>query len=128
MTSLSQSSRLARIAQPEDKAHSDWLARIVKRTETIKVGMTRRDVENVLVEDVGGFAQSEAMRYQHPACSCIKLDLEFELAVSGDRKDDKIVKRRTCRCSTWSRTRPGGEYSFTSPVTFSVKSVVEGVE
>jgi len=79
--------------QPEDKAHSDWLARIVKQTETIKVGMTRREVENVLVEDVGGFVNPKTMRYQHPACSCIKLDLEFELAVSGDRKDDKIVKR-----------------------------------
>jgi len=79
--------------QPEDKAHSDWLARIVKQTETIKVGMTRRDVENLLVEDIGGFVNPKTMRYQHPACSCIKLDLEFELAVSGDRKDDKIVKR-----------------------------------
>jgi len=82
-----------RSERPEDKAHREWLAKIIKETETIKVGMTRREVENVLVEDVGGFVNPKTMRYQHPACSCIKLDLEFELAVSGDRKDDKIVKR-----------------------------------
>ena len=77
----------------EDKAHCEWLAKIVRQVQTIKVGMTRRDVENVLVEDVGGFANRKAMRYQHPTCSLIKLDVEFELAASGDRKDDKIAKR-----------------------------------
>ena len=79
--------------QPEDKAHCEWLAKIVKQIQTIKVGMTRRAVEDVLIEDVGGFVNPKTMRYQHPACSYIKLDLEFELAASGDRKDDKITKR-----------------------------------
>jgi hypothetical protein len=79
--------------QPEDRAHSDWLARIVNQVETIKAGMSRRDVEKILFEDVAGFTNPKAMRYQHPACSYIKLDLEFELAASGDRKDDKITKR-----------------------------------
>lgn len=79
--------------QPEDKAHFEWLTKIARQIKTIEVGMSRRDLENVLVEDVGGFTNPRAMRYQHPACSLIKLDVEFELAVSGDRKDDKIVKR-----------------------------------
>jgi hypothetical protein len=79
--------------QPEDRAHSDWLARLVKQTETIKVGMTRREVEDLLVEDVAGRVNPKTMRYQHPACSYVKLDLEFEMAASGDRKDDKITKR-----------------------------------
>jgi len=55
--------------------------------------MTRRDVGKILVEDVAGFTNPKTMRYQHPACSYVKLDLQFELAVSGDRKDDKITKR-----------------------------------
>ena len=79
--------------QPEDKAHCEWLAKIIKEIQTIKVGMSRRDVEKILVEDVAGFTNPKAMRYQHPACSYIKLDLEFELAASDDRKDDKITKR-----------------------------------
>jgi hypothetical protein len=79
--------------QTEDKAHCEWLAKIIKEIQTIKVGMSRRDVEKILVEDVAGFTNPKAMRYQHPACSYIKLDLEFELATSGDRKDDKITKR-----------------------------------
>jgi hypothetical protein len=40
--------------QPEDKAHCEWLAKIIKQTELIKVGMTRGDAETILVEDVGG--------------------------------------------------------------------------
>jgi hypothetical protein len=79
--------------QTEDKAHCEWLAKIIKQIETIKAGMSRRDVEKILVEDVAGFSNPKAMRYQHPACSYIKLDLEFELAASDDRKDDKITKR-----------------------------------
>ena len=79
--------------QSEDKAHSRWLRKIARQIKTIKVGMSRRDVENVLIEDVGGFSNPKAVRYQHPACSLIKLDVEFELAASGGRKDDKIVKR-----------------------------------
>jgi len=82
-----------RSEHPEDKAHCEWLAKIIKQIETIKAGMSRRDVEKILVQDVAGFTNPKAMRYQHPACSYIKLDLEFELAASGDRKDDKITKR-----------------------------------
>jgi hypothetical protein len=79
--------------QSEDKAHCEWLARIIKQTERIKVGMTRGDVETILVADVGGFPNPKGMRYQHPRCPYIKMDLEFELATSDNRKDDKIVKR-----------------------------------
>ena len=79
--------------ETEDKAHCEWLAKIIKQINTIKVGMSRSDVGKILVEDVAGFTNPKAMRYQHPACSYIKLDLEFELATSGDRKDDKITKR-----------------------------------
>ena len=79
--------------QAEDKAHFEWLTKIARQIKTIKVGMSRSDVENVLIEDVGGFTNPKATRFQHPACSLIKLDVEFELVASGDRKDDKIVKR-----------------------------------
>ena len=80
-------------AQPEDKVHWEWLAKIVKETETIKIGMSREDVEKILVEDVGGCFNPKATRYQHPRCPYVKLDLEFELATSGDRKGDTIAKR-----------------------------------
>jgi hypothetical protein len=79
--------------QTEDKAHCEWLAKIIKQIETIKAGMSRRDVEKILVEDVAGFTNPKAMRYEHPACSYIKLDLEFESTASGDRTDDKLTKR-----------------------------------
>jgi hypothetical protein len=79
--------------QAEDKAHCEWLAKIIKQIEPIKVGMTRRDVERILVADIGGFSDPKGTRYQHPRCPYVKVDLKFELAVSGDRKDDRIVKR-----------------------------------
>ena len=79
--------------QAEDKAHCEWLTKIVKQVQTINVGMSRGELEKILVADIGGFPNPKGMRYQYPACPLIKLDVEFELAASGDRKEDKIVKR-----------------------------------
>ena len=86
-------------SQPEDKGHWEWLAEIVKQTETIKIGMSRGDVEEILVEDVGRRFNPKATRYQHPRCPYVKLDLEFELVTSGDRKGDTIASAASC-CST----------------------------
>jgi hypothetical protein len=44
--------------ETEDKVHCEWLAKIIKQINTIKVGMSRSDVGKFLVEDVAGFTLS----------------------------------------------------------------------
>jgi hypothetical protein len=73
--------------------HCQWLAKIIREVESIKVGMTRKDVEKVLREEVGGLVQRrKSLRYQHPDCSYVKLIVSFE-AKGENEKDDKVVER-----------------------------------
>ena len=97
-TAVLGAARAARAGEPdlqtaEDKAHCEWLTGIIRQTETIRVGMRREDVEKVLNPDLGGDADPKAMRYQHPVCSYVKVDVWFELAESGDRARDSIIRR-----------------------------------
>lgn len=70
--------------------HCKWLARIIREVESVKVGMTRKDVEKVLQEEVGGLVQRrKSLRFQHPDCSYVKLIVTFEAA--KEEKDDKVV-------------------------------------
>jgi hypothetical protein len=90
---------LAAAAEPagqpaEASNHCKWLARIISEVESIKVGMTRKDVEKVLQEEVGGLVQRrKSLRYQHPDCSYVKLIVSFEAAKGENEKDDKVVER-----------------------------------
>jgi hypothetical protein len=75
-------------AAPATPTHCEWLAKIIREVEAVKVGMTRKDVEKVLQEEAGGQVQRrKSLRYQHPDCSYVKLIVTFEAA--KDEKDDK---------------------------------------
>ena len=82
-------------SRPADTAqHCEWLAKIIREADSIKVGMTRRDIEKVLQEEVGGLVQRrKSLRYQHPDCSYVTLIVSFEAAKGENEKDDKITKR-----------------------------------
>jgi hypothetical protein len=66
--------------------------------ESIKIGMTRSDLEGRLPKD-GGLQSVSPVRFAHPACGYFKIDVEFDFkpnpadqnrAVWG--KDDKATK------------------------------------
>ena len=85
--------------QPEANAHCVWLAKRIREAESVKVGMTRRELMKILQEDKGGeeaFVQRASFRYQHPACEYIKLDVSFKLAKDSKTRvnylDDTVIK------------------------------------
>jgi hypothetical protein len=66
--------------------------------ETVKAGMTRREVETKLTMD-GGLQGVSPVRFTHPTCPYFKIDVEFDFqknpadqnrAVWG--KDDKVIR------------------------------------
>src|SRR5689334_20998959 len=70
ITSFSQSSAA--------NEHTEWVARSLKEIETVKVGMTRADVQRVFNEE-GGLSTLTSRRYVYRDCPYIKVDVEFEL-------------------------------------------------
>ena len=85
--------------QPAENAHCVWLAERIREAETIKIGMTRREVMKILQEDQGGeesFVQRTSFRYQRPACEYIKLDVFYKLAKDSKTRvnylDDTVIK------------------------------------
>jgi hypothetical protein len=91
-------------AQPDtrnpqpDAEHAKWVETCLKDFQSIKVGMTRGEIEKKLSED-GGLQSASPVRFIHPACASFKIDVEFDIkrdpadqgrAVSG--KEDKATK------------------------------------
>ena len=76
--------------------HCAWLAERVREVETIKVGMTRPEVEKRLATDEGGFPERKNVRYQNPKCECIKLDVTYKVAKATKTTDgsenDTVLK------------------------------------
>jgi hypothetical protein len=63
-------------SQPADE-HTEWIARSLKEIETVKVGMTRADLQRVFKEE-GGLSTRTWRRYVYRDCPYIKVDVEFE--------------------------------------------------
>jgi hypothetical protein len=77
--------------------HTEWLGKTLKEIQTIKLGMTRRDLVRLFVAE-GGLGSSGGSRtYLYRECLYIKVDVEFEPVqrIAGKSKefpDDKIIK------------------------------------
>jgi len=81
-----------------DTDHAKWVEMCLKDLESIKVGMTRGEIEGKLSKD-GGLQSVSPFRFAHPACASFKIDVQFDFkrnpsdqnrAVWG--KDDKATK------------------------------------
>ena len=84
-------------AQP-DKDYTRWVESCLKDFESVKVGMTRGQVESKLSMD-GGLQGVSPVRFVHPACGYFKVDVQFEYkrnAADQNRaildKADKVTK------------------------------------
>jgi hypothetical protein len=60
-----------------DQDHTRWVKSCLRDFESIKVGMTRGQVEAKLPMD-GGLHTVSPVRFVHPACRYFKIDVEFE--------------------------------------------------
>jgi hypothetical protein len=87
---------LALQAQKNDTAaHVQWVENALKDMQTIKVGMTRKDLLTVFTTE-GGISSPRSRQYVYKKCPYFKVQVEFELSQPGDRltesPDDRIIK------------------------------------
>jgi hypothetical protein len=73
---------------PQDSDHTEWIAGVLKATQSIKVGMTRADLLKVFTTE-GGLSWSSQRTRQ---CPYIKVDVKFAAATNSEElPKDKIV-------------------------------------
>lgn len=76
--------------------NTEWIARTLKEIQTIKVGMTRKELLAKFTTE-GGFSSRTWQKYVYRECPLIKVDVEFEAVGASEDKmkespDDKITK------------------------------------
>ena len=89
----------ARAARPQPHVErTKWVESCLRGFEVIKADMTRGEIEGKLPMD-GGLQGASPVRFTHPACAYLKLDVAFEFkrnaadqnrAIPG--KEDKATK------------------------------------
>ena len=79
----------------QTKGHSEWVAQSLSTIETIKVGMTRRDLLKLFTVE-GGLSNRTTRTYVFRECPYIKVDVTFEPVGAPqdklkERMEDKIT-------------------------------------
>ena len=69
------------------ESHPEWIARSLKNMQSVKVGMTRKELLEVFKEE-GGISTRTWRRYVYRECPYIKVDVEF-------RPTEKLEDRGT---------------------------------
>jgi hypothetical protein len=81
-------------SQSTSSSHNQWVAGVLKETNSIRVGMTRKDVLNVFTTE-GGISTRLSRTYVYRGCPNIKVDIQFQAIQAPndyrERLDDKIV-------------------------------------
>ena len=80
----------------EADTHTEWIVKSLKEIESVKAGMTRRDLLRVFREE-GGISTRTQRRYVYRDCPYIKVDVEFQPVGDPENKlsenpKDKIIK------------------------------------
>jgi len=76
---------IANATLPISETHNNcqWIAQVLKQSETIKVGMTRKDLLKVFKPE-GGISTRLKRTYVHKECGNIKVAVEFVPATTPD--------------------------------------------
>jgi len=84
-------------AQTSEQSRSDdgqkylqWLSKSLASAQTIKMGMTRRDLLTLFKED-GGVQSIKSKRYVYKQCPIIKVDVSFQ-PIRPITLDDRIER------------------------------------
>ena len=81
------SAQTSKRAQPDDdQAYLQRLSKSLTSIQTIKVGMTRRDLLTLFTED-GGIQFMGSERYVYKQCPIIKVDVTFTPSAGGHSND-----------------------------------------
>ena len=76
------------IRSDDGQKYLQWLSKSLLSIQTIKVGMTRRDLLTLFRED-GGLQFIKSERYVYKQCPIIKVDVSFSTDTS-DHLNDRI--------------------------------------
>lgn len=75
--------------------HVEWVANALKEMQSIKVGMTRRELLQVFTTE-GGISTPARSHYVYKGCPYFKVQVEFQLQGGSGRQEaspeDKIIK------------------------------------
>jgi len=74
--------------------HVQWVESSLKDIQTIKVGMTRKDLLTIFTTE-GGISVPQSRQFAYKKCPYFKVHVEFELSQPDKRTespDDKIIK------------------------------------
>lgn len=86
---------ISQVAVPvhcQDSSQLQWVAQAIKAMQTVKVGMTRAQLERVFVTE-GGASTTTARTYVYRDCPYFKVDVEFEPNTTNPaRENDKITR------------------------------------
>jgi len=75
-----------------EQQHTAWIVDVLRRIETLKVGMTRSDLEKTFTTE-GGISTATTGTYVLRECRFIKIDVKFQAAkLLEERPTDKIVE------------------------------------
>lgn len=93
LNAIAQSESQERIPQPRfDSEHTQWIAAALKAIQTIKVGMTRRDLMKLFTVE-GGLSTTSQRAYVYQRCPYIKVDVKFAaLSREEERPSDKTIE------------------------------------
>ena len=77
------------------KEHAEWIDSVLRSVETLKPGMTRKDLYNLFTQE-GGLSTRTQRTYVYRQCSHIKVDVTFAPAsregpLSDEMPGDVIV-------------------------------------
>lgn len=76
--------------QEQPPNHTQWVAEVLKQIETVKPGMTRKQLDDVFRTE-GGLSTVHQRTYVTRACRYFKVDVEFRI-VGRRERDGRIVE------------------------------------
>jgi hypothetical protein len=94
--SSAQEGEGARPTPQQPEGHSDWVLKSMKQMESVKVGMTRSDLQRVFKEGAG-LSTRQQRTYVYRGCPYFKVDVKFQaigVLEEGveESPDDQIVE------------------------------------
>lgn len=96
LASLFGSARLLRAGSTVGKeqqcsgGHTEWVGHVLTRMQSIKPGMTRRDLKSVFTTE-GGISTGLQRTYVSRDCPYFKVDVEFRAIDRSERDEDGRV-------------------------------------
>lgn len=75
----------------QDESHIQWVAEALKKMQTVQVGMTRDQLDQIFDHD-GGIYTAGSETYVYRRCPYFKVDVKFDTKAKGPIGTDKILR------------------------------------